>query len=192
MRIQTSIGVVVCVIGMSFVASDAGARWLTVDQIPETVAITDPTSLPPNITVGFGLHDVVAQMLRESETFRRQLLLIGGLQRVRVQVILEDYPGRARERVARARCDLARYEFGGVTARVQVWSREDAIELVAHELEHVIEVAKGANYRALAVIQPGAVWAAPGGTFETARAIQAGLQVEREVRLVNAQLRRRQ
>jgi hypothetical protein len=84
-----------------------------------------------------------------------------------------------------ARCDLTRYEFGAIAAFVRVWSRKDAIELIAHELEHVIEFTEGIDYRALAVVQPKAVWVSNGGLFETTRAVRAGLEVKREVSLAD-------
>jgi hypothetical protein len=182
MRTRTSIGVVGCALCMSFVASDAGARWLAPGQVPDTVSAAGPQGLPSNITISSTLEDVVARMLRASPTFRTQCRLIGRLPHVRVQITLDALPSRAPARTARAQCRLGRHQYGGVTAAVHVWSREDAIELVAHELEHVIEATEGTNYRAMARIQPGAVWSDPAGAYETARAIEAGLQVKRETR----------
>jgi len=141
------------------------------------VGLTMPSGLPPNISVGPELRDAVAVMLRESETFRRQSRLLGTMPHVRVHISLEEPLGRMP--AARARADLQRYRFGAITAFVHLQSRRDAIELIAHELEHVIEFAEGTNYRTLAVLQPGSAWAVHGG-FETTRAIEAGLRVQRE------------
>ena len=160
MRAQGSIGVLVCLVGL-----------------------TMPSGLPPNISASPELCDVVAVMLRESATFRTQSRRLGTMPHVRVQISLEE--PRGRRPAARAQTDLARYDFGGITAFVHLRSRRDAIELIAHELEHVIEFAEGLNYRILAVLQPGSVWEAQGG-FETSRAMDAGRRVQRESSIVMA------
>ncbi len=68
-------------------------------------------------------------------------------------------------------------------AIVTIGARDRAIELIAHELEHVAEFAEHVSYRVLALRQPDRVWAGEDGRFESARAIQAGQRVEREVAL---------
>jgi hypothetical protein len=135
------------------------------------VAVTPRDTLPPNIVVAPELRDVVSHMLRESRTFRAQCKLIGRQPRVQVRIVLEDRPAGVR---ADAQTNLSHYEFGRLAALVRVWSRADAAELIAHELEHVIEASEGINYRALALLQPGSVWTGADGTFETTRAINAG------------------
>lgn len=147
------------------------------------------SDLPPNISVGPDLRHVVADMLRESGTFRSQSRLLGTMPHVRVRIGLENHPDRVP--AARAQSDLARYQLGGITAFVHVWSSPDAIELIGHELEHVIEFAEGTNYRMLALLQPSSVWALQGGAFETTRAVDAGLRVKREAWLANAHLNAR-
>lgn len=124
----------------------------------------------------------------KSGTFRSQSRLLGTMPHVRVRIRLEDHPGRVP--AARAQCDLARHEFGGITAVVHLRSRQDAIELIAHELEHIIEFAEGTSYRTQALLQPGSVWEAHGA-FETTRAMDAGLRVKREAGLATAHLRAR-
>ena len=147
------------------IAGDAGAN-------------NEPSALPPNISIGPDLHDVVAGMLHDSGTFRSQIRLLARMPHVLVRIRLEELPGSRAHR--RAQTDLGRHEFGGITAFVHVWSRPDAIELIAHELEHVLEFAAGTNYRMLAQLQPASVWALYGGAFETARAVDAGLRVKHE------------
>lgn len=151
-------------------------------------ARTGPPDLPPNISVSLDLHDVVALMLRDSESFSGQIRLLGAMPHVRVRIILDDHLGQTP--AVRARCDLARYAFGAVTAAVHVRSRPDAIELIAHELEHVIEFAEGTNYRAQALARPGSVWKV-NDAFETTRAMDAGLRAKREARLATARVARR-
>jgi hypothetical protein len=185
MHTPTSFGMLVCVIGVTLIDRDAAALWRTLNEVADNAQRPEHTDLPPNIQVTADLQHVVAFMLRDSRTFRRQCGLIGDRQRLHVQITLEVHPGW-RWAAARARADLARYEYGRITAQVRVWSRADAIELIAHELEHVLEFAEGVNYRALALLQPGSVWGGDRGAFETMRATVAGATVKREVKLASA------
>src|SRR5687767_880389 len=118
MRTHTSIGALVCLIGMTAMAHSAEALGHTIDPAPEAVSFTESTGLPPNITVSPDLQDIVAHMLRESEIFRVQCGLIGGLPWLRVHILLEELPSGVRG--VRAQSDLQRFEFGSITARVRV------------------------------------------------------------------------
>jgi hypothetical protein len=190
MRTHTSVCLFLCFICVTCGGRDVSALTPTAVQLPETDSSAESSGVPPNIAVGSGLKDVVDQMARESPTFRRQLQSVAHLRRLRVRIVLEDRPGIARDRSARAHCELSRYELGSVRATIHVWSREDAMELLAHELEHAIEFTEGTNYRAMALVQPGAVWVTSTGAFETTRAINAGLEVKREMWVANAQAKR--
>ena len=139
-----------------------------------------PSGLPLNISVGPDLDDVVAGMWRASGTFRSQTRQLGTMPHVRVSIRLEEHPGT--RPAARAQSELQRYEHGAIIAFVHVWSRPDAIELIAHELEHVLEFAAGTNYRMLSTLARGSVWALHRGGYETTRAVDAGLRVKLEAR----------
>jgi hypothetical protein len=147
------------------------------------IGFTMPSGLPPNISVSLALRDVVAVMLRESETFRSQSRLLGTMPHVRVRISLEMPPGRVPASLAQG--DMRRDRFGAITAFVHLRSRDNAIELIAHELEHVIEFAEGTNYRALARLQPASAWEVQGA-FETSRAVDAGRRVKLEASLATA------
>jgi hypothetical protein len=138
--------------------------------------------LPVNIQIAPELAGVVAHMLQTSETFRRQCRAIASVRQLRVEVQVDD------EVSVPASCDMSRYEFGAMKAVVRIGSRDRAIELIAHEFEHVAEFAERVEYRWIALRRPSAVWAASDGRFETARAIEAGLRVEREVMVGPARL----
>jgi len=77
----------------------------------------------------------------------------------------------------------------GLTARIEVARFDDLVELIAHEIEHVIEQIDAIDLAADAG-QPGTgvhTVGADGMMFETARAARVGVSVAREVR---ASLRR--
>ena len=86
---------------------------------------------------------------------------------------LECDTGGARSRVER--------DHGGLNAAVQIELREPAlyVELIAHELEHVLEQVDGTDLARLARQGLDGVveW---GGAYETARARSVGRLVARE------------
>jgi Tol biopolymer transport system component len=67
----------------------------------------------------------------------------------------------------------------GATAHMVIWSPAEAIELIAHELEHVIEHLDGAERTVDTCGRGHAV--GPEKKYETCRAIEAGRRVAREV-----------
>ena len=140
----------------------------------------DVAALPPNLIVSAELDGVVAKMLRRSPTFRDQRDRLRASPRVRVQLRLDWDPARRSDRT-RAQCDMVRHEFGALVATIRIWSRPDAVELIAHELEHVLEWAEGTDFQTLSVRRPRDVWTVAGGQFETARAISTGTKVKFEV-----------
>jgi hypothetical protein len=75
---------------------------------------------------------------------------------------------------------LGRVSGGVAVATVLVPPVSHVIELVAHEIEHVIEWADGLNLPGEARRRGSGVWESIGG-FETQRAIDTGHQVAREV-----------
>jgi hypothetical protein len=136
--------------------------------------------LPVNLLVQPLLSDEVKRMLRASPTFRDQCRLIRERRRVviRVELIGEVHPPPT----SRAQCAMARYQFGHISAVVRLWSIVNAPELIAHELEHILEFEAGLNYRAVALLQPAHVWQVGDGHFETRRAIEMGERVALEMR----------
>jgi hypothetical protein len=81
---------------------------------------------------------------------------------------------------SRARAHLDRR--GGVAvARIVVPPVPEAVELVAHELQHVLEWARGLDYETESKRPGSGVWRAFAG-FETTAAIEAGRQVGKELR----------
>jgi hypothetical protein len=138
-------------------------------------------TVPQNIQVDAGLADIVERVLQASLTFRNQCRRLGRLPHVRVRLILDlAGPGEGQSR-CRAQCVMARYEFGHIDAAVRLWSVENAPELIAHELEHVLEYAEGTNYRMLSLRPATGVWVTRNGHFESARAIDAGERVVKEI-----------
>jgi hypothetical protein len=66
-------------------------------------------------------------------------------------------------------------------ARISVRRRANAAELIAHELEHVIEYTQDVKFL-LEALSPRSGVKQSAGAFETRRAIDAGDRVAQEVR----------
>jgi hypothetical protein len=139
-----------------------------------------PTGFPTNIVVQKELRAAVTQLWEGSPTFRAQCQKIGEHRRYRVAVILE--PSLSLSRNWRAQCVLRAYSSGFVTARVMVPPNSRyVLELISHELEHVIEHIEGINVK-LNASRPGTdAYDAGGGRIETARASRVGRQASREL-----------
>jgi hypothetical protein len=137
--------------------------------------------LPPNLVVPSAFRRIVDSMLRWSPTFRRQCLRIANAPRMTVLVDWLYPPATDR---ARARTTLSTAPDGGRQAIVAIRPLDDDVELIAHEIEHVIEQLDEVDLRTLASVPTSGVHRCDGGgeAFETIRAIRAGLAAADEVR----------
>ena len=142
-------------------------------------AASKETATAVNIHVDEQLQPVVAAMLGASPTFRRQWNALAGREKVHVAVTQPDHvlaPG------LRATTTIRRYSSGLLLAIVEIPPYDDAVELVAHELEHVIEQVEGVDLDSQAYDRSGDARRRLDGSYETLRAQDAGLAVANEVR----------
>lgn len=135
--------------------------------------------LPDNLVATPGLVPIIRTMLERSSMFRRQVARIAGAPDLTVRI--EHSFGlltarRAQTRVVRSGSHC--------TAVIEITLRDDTVELIAHELEHVIEQLDGVDLRAHARRSHSSVRAIGSDetTFETRRARSVGLVVAQEVR----------
>jgi TolB protein len=142
-------------------------------QSVESAAV--PIGLPPNLEADQVFQVFLDSMWQSSSTFRRQVSRLAGT--VSVRVLPEDLPRRPSS--SRARTVLGHQDGSLVSARVYLKPSLDAVELIAHELEHILEQLDGVDLQAQA--GNGVVWKAGDGAFETRRAIEAGRRVAREI-----------
>jgi hypothetical protein len=133
-------------------------------------------ALPSNLQVAPMYRELVESMAERSPTFRGQLLRIATAPRLTIDLdVVPHIVG------ARAVTRMVRHA-DGLAARAQVSQFDDVVELIAHELEHVIEQIDGVDLAADAG-QPGSGVRATGPmTFETVRAKRIGVIVAQEVR----------
>ena len=145
---------------------------------PRAAAETAGVPARLNIHIDAQLRPVVAQMLRTSATFRRQWDAIAREERVHVAVFMaaDGFGG-----TCRAKTTMRKYSSGLLLAVVQIPPHGDYAELVAHELEHVLEQAEGVNLAALAADGSNSARRRADGAYETARAQRAGRTVAAEM-----------
>jgi hypothetical protein len=152
------------------------ARVLDADQPADS-----DVALPPNLIVPSTFRRTVDAMLRGSPTFRRQCVRIANAPRI--TVVIDWFQPAAADRV-RARMVLSTSGDGRRYAKVLIRPLDDQVELIAHEIEHVIEQLDDVDLPALAAVPTSGVRECHclGAGFETIRAIRAGLAAADEVR----------
>lgn len=136
--------------------------------------------LPPNIRMDSAMTSIVHDMLVHSPTFRRQCARLQASSGVRISLTV-DLKGIGHRTANRAEAELRRYEYGLIDATIRLRSTSQTAELIAHELEHVLEYVDGVDFHMAWRRDPGEVWLGADGRFETARAIDAGRHVAAEL-----------
>jgi len=134
--------------------------------------------LPRNIDVPDKLRLTFERLLEHSPTLTRQCRRIGAAPHVRVVIRMA---GQALS-FPRARGSITRYEAGALLAEIDLPISRDLIELLAHELEHVIEQIEGVKLADLVREGEGRAYRDAGGVYETQRALLAGQMAATEMR----------
>jgi hypothetical protein len=142
-------------------------------------SLTSGVMLPSNLTVSGPFRALVEAMLRSSPTFRRQCLRIGSAADLHVTI----RSGLHNPNGPRARTRLTVAPGGHRRAIVEVLVPRDHAELIAHELEHIIEQLDGIDLAGRALRHSTGVRRLLDGPFETTRAVRAGEAVAEEMRL---------
>ncbi len=116
-------------------------------------------------------------MLRRSPTFRQQCQRLVNPRLGSISFTREPL------REARAVTEVTPVN-GRLTANVRLGSGDNDVELIAHEIEHIIEQLDGVDLRAHSELPgTGVSWCCSERTrYETVRAIRAGLKVAQEFR----------
>ena len=142
-----------------------------------------PPAQPGNLVVPPEYRQVVEMMLLKSPTFRRQCQRVANTARL---VVAMTFDARRRQREAVAITRLLRTDAGFLRAMVEINDPVRQTELIAHELEHVIEYLDGIDLASKADLPSSGVHRAVvegrRSIFETSRAVEIGLKVAREVR----------
>ena len=143
---------------------------LTALLVP-AVAFALESPLPSNLDPG-RFRPALEEMSRASETFRRQCDRLRAAPYLRITVESELHGSRR----YRARTRFVRTSDVSVHAIVTISTVERVVEVLAHELEHVLEHLDGVDLKR----SSRHVSESEGG-FETRRAIEIGRMVADEV-----------
>src|SRR5262249_4058497 len=132
---------------------------------------------PANLQVDPALKLVVERMWQASPTFRRQCRRLAAEHDLQARGSPGDPPIRGAS--ADARTPLTVQGNLPVAAHVYLKPSSKPAELIAHELEHILEQLDRVDLAAQS--GNGAVWKSDRGSFETRRAIETGRRVAREI-----------
>jgi Tol biopolymer transport system component len=154
--------------------------WAVTASADLAIARQPETGLPANLHVDLQFQSVIEGMRQRSWAFRRQIARIGSARTVQIRVLPED---RARPAAGSEARSAFTFDGGGTLVGAQVYLRmtPQAPRFIAHEMEHVIEQLDGIDLRAQA--GNGVVWKSGDSSFETRRAIDAGVLVAQQVAL---------
>jgi hypothetical protein len=142
----------------------------------------EPTALErvacaPNLTTGPAFQTLVDAMLARSPTFRRQCARIAAAPYLSV-VIRNEAPVGTR---ARALTEIQRVSGDRVVAFVRVGISAASGELIAHEIEHILEQLDGVDLPVKSRLRGSGVRRLSElEAYETTRAIVTGQRVARE------------
>ena len=134
-------------------------------------------SLPSNLTASAVFGPALERMWQSSATFRRQCGRLSAAPRLHVTLLMEELARHPSSYHARAA--MKRQSGVLVSVNIHLTRFEDPVELIAHEIEHVIEQLDGVDLGARAGRED--VWKREDRAFETRRAIEVGRRVAREV-----------
>jgi hypothetical protein len=143
-------------------------------------AIPSQLETPANLNVPAMYQPLVDSMLRGSPTFRRQCMRIAGEPMLTVRLAITQWFAHSGLRAT----TVVRRNASGLTATIEISAHQHLEELIAHELEHVIEQLDGVDLHARARRPRSgvSVVSSRSAMFETVRAQRAGLKVISELR----------
>ena len=159
-----------------------GFRVPSSTLVPATPRYLSAVSIEPacparQIRVEKSLGDIVGALCRDSLTFQRQSARIGTQSSLSVDV----RRALRRQGSARAWTRMNRGSFPTMRAEVEIVIGGDDAELIGHELEHVMEWLDGIHDGRRPNGERGVIPGRPGEILETARAVEVGRTVSREL-----------
>lgn len=158
-------------------STDAGGGRDVVAIYRAAHAVSLDVDIPPNLSFPSIYRSTIESLLRRSEMFRRQCLRLAAAPYLSVTVKNGHFTAGPR-----ARTTIKRLSDNRLSALVEIHPLGDLEELIAHELEHIIEQLDGVDLSELAELRGTGVRTCGDGTFETLRAIRIGRLVAQQAR----------
>ena len=154
---------------------------LGLDPAALTARTVGGYALPANIHTAAGLRLPITRLLMQSRTLRAQCARIAAARATQVTVTITTAPLDSQ---ARARSRARRYDSGLLIVHIEIpAASQDFLELLAHELEHAIEISEGLDFKALAGSREAPqIHRLSDGSFESDRAVKAGRAAAAELR----------
>ncbi len=144
--------------------------------VPEPKAAAATEEIPSNFLVPDTYRTLIDSMLQRSPTFRRQCRRIADASHLQVTLRL------GANRLARLRAQTRVFREGvRLNASIELFTMEQLPELIAHELEHVIEQLDGVDLASMEGRSDSHVHVTGEDSFETTRAVRVGRAVAEEV-----------
>lgn len=134
-------------------------------------------ALPANLEVAPMYQPLVLDLFARSTTLERQCLVLAAANHVQVTLVS---PVRLFGH-CRARATFVRDTGGRLRVLIEIPGGIDYPELLAHELEHVLEQIEGLDLSEMARLRQAGVRQVGLDVYETARAQGAGRQAAREL-----------
>lgn len=161
----------------------SNAEW-TGRKAAQPYVPAEPTTvleggLPPNLVIPSRIEPVVERMWQRSPTFRRQCARLTSAPRLTVAITVGQAPDVSS---SRAITHVVSKAGGRLEATVHIRTPDDLVELIAHEIEHIVEQLDGVDLQKRTTDGDGSVIFTEDRAFETRRAQETGLKVAREVR----------
>ena len=182
--------IAIAVAGVPGFAQSNAVRWSTA---PATVdahaaldvvavyrtgpAISADVDVPANLSFPPMYRDAIAAMVRHSAMFRRQCLRLAAAPHLTVTLRIFHHPYGPK-----ARTTIRRTADNRLSAIVDIQPLGDHEELIAHEIEHIIEQLDEVDLAERAELRGSGVRLCADLTFETERAIHVGRLVARQAR----------
>jgi hypothetical protein len=133
-------------------------------------------AMPCRLLAQIQFRPLLDQLWSSSPTFRQQCRRLAGAKAL---VLMRSVS--AKETPWSAESQIGVQANGRVVARMSVREGRESAEIVAHELEHVIERLDGVHL-AHDALRAGSGTTLFGGAYETRRATEAGRQAAKETR----------
>ena len=176
-------GAITCALAPADVPATAQSARSSLTAMHQYAAgdpVSDAIAIPDNLQFAPMYRQSLESMLRRSPTFRRQCLRIA-VERALTVHLQAAAPFLTQS--ARALTRIVRQADGRMNAVIYLGRRDNDAELIAHELEHVIEQLDQIDLRTKAALPDTGVHETPMRelAFETTRATRIGLRVAHEV-----------